>query len=149
MKAGQEWSLSNRITRGFALACALLSLVIVSFSYLYVRRSVSREIAALAREELEEMHAMFSGGNLETRGEFEEIALELGREHPANPFAWRVWSQADKTLWHSVGDEELLQVSVSKGLPDGVTRRVQTHLYWTMEDLNDDLRMGLLLDASE
>lgn len=149
MKPGQEWSLTNRITRGFALACALLSLVIVSFSYIYVRRSVSREIASLAREELEEMQAIFSARELASPEEFEEIAMELGGEHPANPFAWWVWSPVDKGMWHAVGDSELLEVPVSYRVREGLTQRVQTHLFWTVEDLTDELRMGLLIDASE
>ena len=149
MSSKKEWSLARQITRGFAITSVLLSGVILCLSYWYVHRGVSREITYLASEEVEEMQVRFENLAQKTPQAFERIAAELGKSHPANPFAWRVWRRADLSLWHQVGPEEMLAQRVPLGQPPGLTRRVARSYFWETKPLTDELQLGLLIDASE
>lgn len=140
----KRWSLANRITIWFAVTTATMVFSIIGLSAWFVHSSFQREIAGLAREELEEMQAFFSNtdGSAEA---FREISKELQGEHPSNKLAWLVWN-ADGTEWGRFGDLELLEIDAQPRRELDLSLDLSNGLHWYTDTLDQTKNMGVMLD---
>jgi two-component system heavy metal sensor histidine kinase CusS len=142
----RRWSVGRRITGWYVMTTMVLELAIAVTSAFYMRLSLDRELDALAREELEEMRVHFSvsGGRPD---DVQTIAAQLATEHPATPFAWRIWDREGR-VWGSFGRVELFERMPTALLDPAQSKAGAAHLRLSVDDLSPELRFGLLLDGS-
>lgn len=142
-----SWSIASRLTRWYALTIGLLVVSVTAISTWFVSESIARELDALVLEELDEMGAAFPITG-RTRDDFTAIAHDLNREHPENPFAWRVWSAETGELWQEVGNKWLVDQMPDSPEALGRTSAPTAGLRYRLERIEPDLVMGLMVDGS-
>jgi signal transduction histidine kinase len=146
VSAPRGWSLAGRLTRLFLVSTSLFVLLISAASAWFLAGSTERELAALLHEEIDEVGAAFPHSAAD-RAAFEEITAEDARQHPATPFAWRVWD-ADGRLWGEFGRKSLL--SPDAPARDVLDRAVEAPegLRWRVQRIETGQLVGCVLDGS-
>jgi signal transduction histidine kinase len=141
----RPWFLHRRITYAFGLTTLLLSLALsVPFAWM-VHSSIQDEIDALAREELDETRAYFINRQ-PTPEAFAPVAVEMEREHPENPMAWRIWRR-DGQVWGEFGARELLAPLGPEPPLDAGIRRLSDARRLSLGPLGGGLMAAVVLEA--
>ncbi|MCB9907419.1 MAG: hypothetical protein H6830_06860 [Planctomycetes bacterium] len=103
----KPWSLANRLTLWFTVLTVLLVGMIAGVSTLFVLGATTREFDALAKEEIDELRAIFRDRPLEAE-EMHKEANSLHTSHPGVRMAWRLWNKDTGKKWGEFGDTDLL-----------------------------------------
>lgn len=158
------------MTRLFLVSATLLVVAVSAISFLFLERSVERELDALTEGRIKEYRVEFekavrslrdappAGGTEEAaaapaaivvdNAKLEEIARDVSRRQPL-PLAWRVWEGNWGRVVVEFGPTELLAESYPLLEPLNETVRPAQGLRWRTEPLSHGLTVGLVLDGAQ
>ncbi len=140
------WSLRARMLKLLVLLTIGIVLLPSILAAWFIQRSIDREVAALTIEELTEMQMHFASSE-RTPEAVTAIAAKLQEEHPGNSMAWRFWDLETREVWGDFGRSSLFADLELRSEPRRTTLEPAPALRWRVDDIDDDYRIGLLIDS--
>ena len=145
------WSMRRRITGMLVLLSAIPVSVAMVIGVFYLSQSVTTEIEALVREELEEARSEIVSAPEPTQT-FPAVANEMAHAHPELRMGWRLYRTADKQPLGDFGTTELLTVLGPSRLQFGATHpdvvALGNGVYVADANISNELSVTLVLDGS-